>query len=218
MLLEKNPKTRNIARQLARIEDKIFGKPFPSLKRPKQITVYHCGAAVLESLFSFVGVKVSQQQLVRSIRAQKKIVVYGLSVPEMAKAAKIAGKGKFTFWKKSYARVRDLHMIVNKYNYPLGVEWQGVFYEFEDEDNGHYSIVTAIDMEKEVVRISDPFHIFSGVDRKFKIDEFVRRWWDENDIKIGDSTRTRRIRDTRVLFVITPKDATWPKKLGMKKV
>ncbi len=217
MVLEQNPRTRNIARQITRLEDKIFGKPFSKLKRPKQITIYHCGPAVLESLFSHVGLKVSQASLVRSIRAQKKIVLYGLTVSEMAKAAKIAGKGKFVFWRKSYARIRDLHMIVNKYKYPAGVEWQGVFYEFEDEDDGHYSVVTGIDIEKDLIRISDPFTIFVGVDRKFKIPDFVRRWWDENEIKIGNSLRTRRVRDTRVVFVITPADATWPKKLGMVK-
>ncbi len=218
MLLEKNPATRSILRRLLALEDKVMGLAFPKLKRIKQITVYHCGPAVLEALYSFVGVKVSQRSLVRSIRAQNKIKSYGMSVAELAHAAKIVAQGEYSFWRKNSAKVSDLDLGINKFKYPVGVEWQGVFYEHEDEDNGHYGIVTRLDKKSGTIRLSDPFYAFAGVDRKFKTRDFVKRWWDENEIKVAGTTRKRTIVDNRVMFVITPKGETWPKKLGMKRI
>lgn len=217
MFLEKNPITRRLYRKLLSLDDRILGRAFRKMKRVKQITVYHCGPAVIEALFSFLGVHVSQTSQVRSIRAGNRIRSYGLTVKDLAKAAKIAARGKFTFWKKANGKISDLDTIVNKYQYPVGVEWQGVFYEYEDEDSGHYGIITRIDKKTGTLRLADPFYAFAGVDRKFRIKEFLGRWWDENDISVSGTTRKRRVVDNKVMFVITPKGETWPKKLGMTK-
>ena len=221
MNLEKNPTTRRLFKQALVLEDKLLGRSVPSMKRTAQISVYACGPATLEMLFSFVGVKVSQTSLIRSIRAQNKIKLYGIDVHDMAKSAKIAGKGAFNFWRKQYAKISDLDQIVNKYKFPVGVEWQGVFYENEDEDSGHYGVVTKVDKKSGFLRIADPyfngFFHYNGVDRKFGIKEFVKKWWDDNEVKYRTSSKTRIIKDTRVMFVIAPKGETWPKKLGMVK-
>jgi ABC-type bacteriocin/lantibiotic exporter with double-glycine peptidase domain len=221
MVLEKNPKTRPILKRMLQAEDSIHGKPFVSMERTRQISVYACGPATLEMLFSFVGQKVSQTSLIRSIRAGNKIKKYGINVNDMAKAAGIKAKNKFSFWKKQYATIGDLDKVVNKYHYPVGVEWQGVFYENEDEDSGHYGVITKIEKKLGFLRIADPyfngyFH-FHGTDRKFKIAEFKKKWWDVNEVKISGSTKTKQIKDVRMMFLITPKDELWPKKLGMKK-
>ncbi|HET7099157.1 MAG TPA: hypothetical protein VFI61_02925 [Patescibacteria group bacterium] len=211
MVLEKNPRTRPIAKKLLQLEDKVSGFAFPNMFRVRQITNSHCGPAVLTSLYSNLGVKTSQKAIVGSLRVVNKIKKYGLNVGDMARGAKIVGKGAFVFWKKAGGKVSDLDAVINKYKYPVGVEWQGVFYEDEDDDNGHYSIVTKIDKKTGFLRMSDPDHKFAGVDRKFKIKEFEKRWWDENIIK------GRVIPDKRVMFVIVPKGESWPKKLGMVK-
>jgi len=202
-------------------EDSIHGKPFVSMERTKQISVYACGPATLEMLFSFVGLKVSQISIIRSIRAGKKIKEYGIDVKDMAKAAGIKAKNKYSFWKKQHSTIGDLDKVVNKYHYPVGVEWQGVFYENEDEDSGHYGVITKIEKKSDFLRIADPyfngyFH-YHGTDRKFKISEFKKKWWDVNEIKISGSAKTRQIKDVRMMFLITPKDELWPKKLGMKR-
>jgi hypothetical protein len=222
MVLEKNPKTRPVLMRLLQAEDKMLGKPFPSMERTTQISIYACGPATLEMLFSFVGLKVTQTGLIRSIRAGNKIKQYGIDVKDMAKAANIKAKKKFTFWKKEHSTIVDLGKIVNKYHYPVGVEWQGVFYENEDEDSGHYGVVTKVDKKLGFLRIADPyfngyFH-FHGTDRKFKISEFKKKWWDVNEVKIAGRIKTRTIKDVRMMFLITPVGETWPKKLGMKKV
>ncbi len=215
MFLEKNPVTRRLYRNLLSLDDRVLGTAFPKMKRVKQITPYHCGPAVIAVLFSYVGLVVSQTSMVRSLRAGNRIKNYGLTVKDLSRAARIAGKGKFTFWKKSNSKVRDLDTIINKYKYPVGVEWQGVFYEHEDEDNGHYGVITRIDKKAGTLRLADPFSAFAGVDRKFKIKDFTGRWWDENEISVAGTRRKRKISDNKVMFLITPKGESWPKKLGM---
>ena len=203
---------RKALRGTLKVKDSIFGGPFPGMQRIKQASSSHCGPAVLSSLFSFLGVKVSQRKMTTSIRAQNKIKKFGLSVKDMAKAAKIYNQdGDFVFWKKANATVSDLNLIINKYKFPVGVEWQGVFYEEEDEDNGHYSIITEVNKEKGYLRMADPYHKFVGLDRKFKIDFFVKRWWDTNIVN------KRSVYDNRVMFVIVPKSEKFPKKIGMVK-
>lgn len=211
MVLEKNPKTRHLAKRLLQLEDRIVGKPFPKMKRAKQVTSSHCGPAVVEALFSFLGQRVSQASVVRSIRADRKIKRVGLNVDDLGMAVRKLGKEKFIFWKKAGSTITNLSLIVNKYQYPAGVEWQGVFYEYADEDNGHYCVVTRVNKESGYLRLADPFFKFAGVDRKFKIKDFAKRWWDENVVN------KKTIKDKKMLFVITPKGVTWPKKLGMVK-
>jgi predicted double-glycine peptidase len=218
MVLEKNPKIRLIVRRLLALEDRVAGLPFPEMARVKQITSSHCGPAVLTALYSNLGVKTSQKGIVASLRAQNKIKKFGLSVKDLVRASRIVGKGAFSFWKKSNGKISDLDLIVNKYKYPVAVEWQGVFYEEEDEDNGHYSIVTKVDKKVGTLRISDPYSHFAGVDRKFKIKDFEKRWWDENEISVSGTSRKRLIVDNKVMFTIVPKGQSWPKKLGMTKV
>jgi hypothetical protein len=228
MVLEKNPKTRPILMRMLQAEDRLKGKPFPSMTRTRQISIYACGPATLEMLFSFVGLKVSQTALIRSIRAGNKIKEYGIDVNDMAKAAGIKAKKKYSFWRKQNSKIGDLDKVVNKYHHPAGVEWQGVFYENEDEDSGHYGVITKVDKQSlplrgkksGYLRIADPyfngyFH-FHGTDRKFNIPEFKKKWWDVNEVKVVGG-RTRRIKDIRMMFAITLKGETWPKKLGMKK-
>lgn len=221
MELEKNPVTRKVFLRILRLGDQILGKPFPRMRRVRQISVYACGPATLEMLFSFVGVKVSQTGIIRSLRAQKRIRAWGLIVKELAKAARIYGDGDFIFWKKQFATLGDLSTIVNKYKWPVGVEWQGVFYENDDEDNGHYGVVTKIDKKAGYLRIADPY--FNGtfkygdVDRRFGIKEFLKKWWDINQVKFSGSSKIRNVKDTRMMFIITPKGTSWPRRLGMKK-
>ncbi|HKC04502.1 MAG TPA: cysteine peptidase family C39 domain-containing protein [Patescibacteria group bacterium] len=217
MEINGNKAYRKIVRNLLALQDKVTGVALPKMARMKQIDNYSCGAAVIAMLYSFLGVRVSQKGMIASLRAQKKIKRFGLNTKDLARAVKIAGKGGFIFWKKANATTRDLISITEKHKFPVGVEWQGVFYEDADEDDGHYAIVTQVNKEKGYLRIADPFRKFAGVDRRFKIKDFLKRWWDQNDISIAGTSKKRRINDRRVMFVITPKGETWPKKLGMVK-
>lgn len=217
MELGRNKAYRAVISRLLALNDRIKGVAFPAMSRTKQITVYHCGPAVLTMLYSFLGVKVSQRGLVASLRAQNKIKKFGFNMKDIARAANIAGKGSFVFWKKANTKISDLDLIINKYKSPVAVEWQGVFYEYSDGDDGHFSIVTEINKKGGYVRVADPYTKFFGTDRKFKIKEFEQRWWDSNEIKVAGTTKLRTVVDNRVSFLIAPKGENWPKKLGMTK-
>jgi hypothetical protein len=212
MELERNKRTRKILQNLLILEDRVMGVPFPKMRRVKQISAYHCGPAVVSELLSFLGKNVSQTSVVKSLRAKNKIKKLGLNVNDLARAANTLGHHEVVFWKKRGSTVNDLSLAVNKYKYPVGVEWQGVFYENEDGDNGHYSVITKIDKKADYLRICDSYAAFSGVDRRFRIKRFTKRWWDINKV------RGRNIVDRKVIFVITPKNETWPRRLGMKRV
>ena len=123
MVLEKNPKTRHIARKLLQLEDKVKGRPFPGMARVKEISNYSCGPATLEMLLSFVGFKVPQKQLIRSLRAQNTIKLYGINIKEMARAVNAAGKGKLAFWRKHGASVNDIALAIGKWYTPCRTTW-----------------------------------------------------------------------------------------------
>lgn len=222
MNLEKNPKIRHIAKKLLQLEDKFRGRPFPAMARVKEISNYSCGPATLEMLLSFVGYKVSQTKIIKSIRAQARIKLYGITVDDMAKAVKAAGKKELVLWKKHKASINDIAKIIDKFSYPVGVEWQGDFYENQDEDLGHYAVATKVNKKAGYLRMADPyFNSFFGykdLDRKYKIADFVKEWWDTNEIKVTGTSKRRAIRDDRVIFVVTPKGDSWPKKVGMTRV
>jgi len=192
------------------------------MARVREISNYSCGPATLEMLLSFVKVKASQTSMIKSLRAQNTIKIYGITVGDMAKVVKIAGKGKLSLWRKHRASINDISLTIDKFKCPVGIEWQGDFYENQDEDLGHYAVVTRIDKESANMRIADPyfnsFFKYDDLDRKYKISEFVKIWWDINEVKVTGTSKRRKIKDTRVMFVITKKAESWPKKLGMKKV
>lgn len=216
MKLEKNRKTRPFAKKLLRIADKFMGKPFPSMARVREISNYSCGPATLEMLLSFVKCRFSQRAIIKSIRVQSKIRVYGIDINDMARATRIAGKGKLAFWRKRDSRVRDIALAIDKYKFPVGIEWRGDFYENDDEDLGHYGVVTKVNKERGYLRIADPYFNsafkYNDLDRKYDTSEFVKKWWDTNFVK------GRNLKDKKMMFVITPEGESWPKKLGMKRV
>lgn len=128
------------------------------------------------------------------------------------------GKGNFTFWKKEEATVGDLDKIVNKYKVPVGVEWQGVFYEDEEGDNGHYCVITEVNKGKGYLKLADPYKKFAGLDRKFRISDFEKRWWDSNEVAIPYSKIKKLVYDRKLMFLITSKKETFPRSLGMIRV
>ena len=57
--------------------------------------------------------------------------------------------------------IAELVQIVADYNYPVGIEWQGLFEdtleeETQDGDYGHYRVVTMVDPPSQKLVIFDP--------------------------------------------------------------
>lgn len=191
-------------------------REFPQLKRVKQETIFYCGPAVLQMLLGYLGVKVDQDEIVRAARVGRKIKKHGMTVGELAQAVqKLAPQT--IFWYKQRATIMDLRRIINKFNYPAGIEWQGIFGKTQ-EDEGHYSIVTQVEAEIEKLAIADPYGKFAGRDRHISMERFKKRWWDTNFIKDAKGGKFKEVKDERMMFVVTPNNVRFPKYLKLRKV
>lgn len=166
-------------------------------------------------LLSHCGSEINQEALVEAAEIRHSLEQYGMIVPEMGKAVSVVAP-QLGFWYKEHSVIEDLELIIGGYKYPVGVEWQGVFYEDDDGDIGHYSVVTNIDRANKIITLSDPYGRFAGTDRSFHIDEFESRWWDENEVWDEAIGGRRLVRDEKMMFIVTPKFETFPYSLGMK--
>jgi hypothetical protein len=85
----------------------------------------------------------------------------------------------------------------------VGVQWQGLFTDDEDEindDTGHYSIVTRVDEEKQELIIADPYKDFRNQDRIISRQTFLKRWWDENEVRNSLSRKKYTLHDDKLLL------------------
>ena len=193
-----------------------------------QISEDHCGPAVMRMLLSYVGIKTLQRKVVETTGVAARLKLHGMNVKQLAEAcAKLAPT--MQFWYKDYSNLKDVAKIVNEYEYPVAVEWQGVFWgghtnddeeedeeEGVDDDPGHYSVVTGVDLYNNEVWLADPYHLYAGKDRKFTVMGFEERWWDDNEV-IGGNGGRRYIEDYHMMFVVTPKFESFPLELNMNR-
>jgi len=188
-----------------------------------QISEAHCGPAVLAMLLDAIGITVNQEEITVAADAKYTIDEDGTRIDQLALAtSRLAPQARF--WYKYYASLEDIAYILER-GYAVGVEWQGLFYESEDEeaedeasneDYGHFSIITYYDRDLESLVIVDPYKDFAHRDRIMPQDVFLRRWWDTNDVKDYRTGRVEKIKDTRLLFFVTPNTETFPYDRGFK--
>lgn len=196
----------------------------PQIKIPlvNQKTPSHCGPAVMQMLLSYLKVKTTQDEVVAAGKVQRRIRQYGMRPDMMATALKSLSP-KHALWFKQNATMADIATLIEKYKTPVGINWQGLFYHTALEeklsgsksDRGHYSIIVGINKKHTQIAILDPYHDHQANPRIFSYRWFYRRWWDyvtEPDKKTGKSKR----HDTkRLIFIITPKTAEFPKEMGL---
>lgn len=190
------------------------------LTRSTQITESHCGPAVVQMLLSNLNIKASQRRIAVAAGVVKRIRKYGVRIDQIVKALDKLNVNA-VLWYKKKSSIEDI-IRLNELNYPVGIEWQGMFYEKEEEeepgyDYGHYSIVTRVDRIKKELIMVDPYKDFAHQDRIMDIEKFKKRWRDENEIRDTKSGRKRIVRDDQLLFIITNKGDTKPKDLGLKR-
>lgn len=184
-----------------------------------QITESHCGPAVIEMLLDALGISFSQQQIAHAARVEDTIEEYGTLVEQLALATtKLAPETQF--WYKYQATLDDIRYILHR-GYGVGVEWQGMFYDDEEEeeangDYGHYSVISHIDENKGSLVIIDPYKYFTDQTRIISIQKFLHRWWDTNEVIDPVSGKQKELEDLRLLFFITPFYEGFPKEHGFK--
>lgn len=194
--------------------------------RTIQISESHCGPAVIQMLLGNLGIEVSQEDIAEAGGAADLIELHGMRIDQLAKAV-YALAPQTIFWFKENSTLDELVKLVTGYNYPVGVEWQGLFEEEDedldddeednetgDDDYGHYSIINYADVERELLIIVDPYKDFADQDRIFTFREFEKRWYDYNEIP-GKKGRPRLVEDFHMMFLITNGAEQFPRELGM---
>ena len=192
-------------------------RKFSRLRWIQQITENHCGPAVTEMLLENIGVNVSQQEITEAAGATHTIETHGTRVDQLAKAVQqlvpIA-----RLWYKEKATLDDILYVLEQAKYPVGVEWQGLFEDMDDddEDYGHYSIVAHIDKGKGELIVVDPYKDYIDQNRIIKISTFLERWWDFNEVKDPQTGEKTFKKDEQLFFVVVPLAVTFPAELGMQ--
>ncbi|HEY9528018.1 MAG TPA: cysteine peptidase family C39 domain-containing protein [Anaerolineales bacterium] len=192
-------------------------KRFSRLRRIQQITENHCGPAVMQMLLENIGVNVSQEEITEAAGATHTIETHGTRVDQLARAVQeLAPIAKL--WYKQKASVEDLEYVLNECKFPVGVEWQGLFEDMDDddEDYGHYSIIAHIDPVKDEIIVVDPYKDFVDQSRIVKMSLFLSRWWDFNEVKDPETGEKEFKKDEQLFFVVAPLSVAFPAELGMR--
>ena len=192
-------------------------KKFSRLRRIQQITENHCGPAVTQMLLENIGVNVSQEEITEAAGATHTIETHGTRVDQLAKAVQeLAPIAKL--WYKDKATPEDLEYVLNECKFPVGVEWQGLFSDMDDDDDdyGHYSIIAHIDKVKDELIVVDPYKDFVDQSRIVKMSLFLDRWWDFNEVKDPQTGEKTFKKDEQLFFVVAPLSVSFPAELGMQ--
>ena len=192
-------------------------KKFSRLRRIQQITENHCGPAVTQMLLENIGVNVSQEEITEAAGATQTIETHGTRVDQLAKAVQeLAPIAKL--WYKEKSSLEDLEYVLEECKFPVGVEWQGLFEDMDDdeEDYGHYSIIAHIDKVKDEIIVVDPYKDFVDQSRIVKMSLFINRWWDFNEVKHPETGEKEFKKDEQLFFVVAPLSMAFPAELGMK--
>ena len=192
-------------------------KKFSRLRRIEQISENHCGPAVIQMLLENVGVNVSQEEITEAAGATHTIETHGTRVDQLARAVhQLAPIAKL--WFKEKATPEDLEYVLNECKFPVGVEWQGLFNDMDqdDDDYGHYSILAHIDEAKDELIVVDPYKDFVDQSRIVKMSIFLSRWWDFNEVKDPQTGEKTFKKDEQLFFVVTPLSVVFPVELEMQ--
>ena len=186
-----------------------------------QIGESHCGPAVIQMLLHNLEIEVTQEAVAETGGASDLIEQQGMRVEQLNLAVHQLAP-QTSFWFKDHSMIEELIRIVDDFDYPVGIEWQGLFedtleYETQDGDYGHYSVVAMADSKSRKLAIVDPYKDFRSQDRIFTFEFFMPRWWDTNDFPDLPTGKDRLVEDRQMMFMITREEMAFPRLLGMKR-
>lgn len=193
-----------------------------NFRKVQQISENHCGPAVIEMLLDAIGIEHTQEAIAQAGGVDDEILEeHGMRVDQLALACSTLAPDA-QFWYKYNSSIEDVQYLLDK-GYAVGVEWQGLFYENEedeeddeDQDFGHYSIISHVDEELDQLIIVDPYRYFAKQDRIIPIPFFLTRWWDTNEVRDPNTGRLRLVTDDKLLFFITPAGEFFHREQGYK--
>ncbi|HLD50979.1 hypothetical protein A3K34_02415 [candidate division WWE3 bacterium RIFOXYC1_FULL_40_10] len=198
-------------------------KRLDKIRTIQQISENHCGPAVVQMLLENIGIETTQELITKAGGSNESMLDrYGMRVDQFAKAVFVIAPTA-SLWTKEKATVNDIKKLLEVYDHPVGIEWQGLFEdsleeEDPDEDYGHYSIVSHVDEETGNLIIVDPYKDFVDRNRIVSNKIFVKRWWDNNAYMDEVTCKLKHKKDVRLLFIIADNSETFPEELGLTKV
>jgi hypothetical protein len=172
----------------------------------------HCGPATIEMLFSFYGICVSQTDVSKAAGMADVIrIAQGMRLDELNTAIDaLYPEGDYLLLAKYHSCLDDVIQIIDGLRLPVGVEWQGRFRRPDgtEYDQGHYSVLTAIDQDRRLLYIADPEdHDLLTPDGVIALDTFMNRWWEVDIVPLPDySANTEVIEMESLIFVLVPQD------------
>lgn len=211
-------------------------KPFEHLGRIRQLNNSFCGPATLQILLSHFGLIADQNKLVEAATTREHALRKGMSIELLALAVKNLFPA-YRLWAKREASVADLEKMVRECNYPVGIDWQGIFEDDEYPDDhetiyttlpgeddseckgetGHYSVIIDADSSKNYVRMLNPYGHFSEKDQFIDLNDFLKRWWDDRMDYFPDGSK-KYVFEKKLMFVVVPMGVTIPESLGMVEI
>lgn len=168
-------------------------------------------------LLENIEVSVTQEEITEAAGATRTIETHGTRVDQLAKAVhQLAPDAKL--WYREKASEDDLEYVLDVCKFPVAVEWQGLFddEDEDDEDYGHYSIISHIDKVKDEIIVVDPYKDFVDQSRIVKTSLFLTRWWDYNEVKDPQTGEKVFKKDEQLFFVVAPRNVSFPDQLGMQ--
>ena len=193
------------------------------IRHVAQISEDHCGPAVLEMLLDAIDIHRTQEEITTAAGMTDDIEDYGITVRDLGKAC-LALAPQAQFWYKNHSNLDDVAFLLES-GFAVGVEWQGMFHETEEEeaasdmtteDFGHYSIISHYDQYLQELIIVDPYQDFAHQDRIFPVEFFVKRWWDLNDVRDTRTGLWSTFKSEHLLFFVTPKSTYLPREYGFR--
>lgn len=200
-----------------------------TVKRVAQLDAF-CGPASLVTMLSQHGVVVDQKDVAKVAHAMKDIERLGMRIDQLALAIRRLAP-HLAMWAKRDATMQDLDVLVNRFSLACGVEWQEPWCEEEladlkeegcnpdETDQGHYSVITGVDLEKKQILMQNPSYYRYHKDQLLSFEEFEKQWFDTNQVSNEAPEEAKEwMHDYHVLFVIAPKSMVFPEELVLKKV
>jgi predicted double-glycine peptidase len=159
---------------------------FPQTRQSRE---YTCGAAALQSILYYYGVEYREDKLVKLLKTSR---IRGTNPVNIVKLCVKLG---FEVEEKSQMEIEDIILCLKK-GVPVLVVFQAWNYSKNDKKDkkktnkyvnswvdGHYAVI--IGVRKDELVFMDPAMLHRG---HLKVDEFIRRWHDED----GDGVRYDR--------------------------
>ena len=166
----------------------------------------HCGPTTVQMMLRRYKVYLSQPEIARETQAGITIQEHGCRIDQLGVAVSVLASD-YVLLAKYDATIDEVRHLIEQHGLPVGVEWRGQFFREDGTryEDGHYSVVTQVDVKRGMVKIIDPDETSALPDGEIGITEFESRWWDENWLGNPEDPASPVVRTFHLIFVVVPK-------------